>query len=392
MLGIYHELFSILCKMNFTNQPLFVFAVLCLMVWLSVRAAKTSWGKPLGGALLVILFTAVCANLQIIPSASNSIPLYDAVFTYLAPISIFYLLLGANIRAIKKAGVPMLLLFLFGSLATVAGILLAWVIVGPQGVLGPDAKVLAGMLTGTYTGGSVNFNAVALIYGFQENGLLYAGTIAVDNVVTALWIMATIALPPVLRRFKADRRLLEKEPLKEQQGTTEPLKLEGLSLIVFLGVGAYLLSDVLHTLMPRIPSILIISTLGIVMAQFPFVKKIKGAQTLGLYTVYLFLAVIGAYCEIDAVVQLKEVGLILFSFTALAVFLHGVIIVLLGGLFLRDWDMVAIASQANVGGGASAIALAETFGRQELVLPAILVGTLGNALGTYLGFLVTTIL
>jgi uncharacterized membrane protein len=54
--------------------------------------------------------------------------------------------------------------------------------------------------------------------------------------------------------------------------------------------------------------------------------------------------------------------------------------------------MIAIVSQANVGGGASAIALAETFERKELILPAILVGTLGNALGTYLGFFVIYVL
>ena len=54
--------------------------------------------------------------------------------------------------------------------------------------------------------------------------------------------------------------------------------------------------------------------------------------------------------------------------------------------------MVAIASQTNVGGGASAIALAETFKRNELILPSILMGTLGNAIGTYLGFFVIYIL
>ena len=72
--------------------------------------------------------------------------------------------------------------------------------------------------------------------------------------------------------------------------------------------------------------------------------------------------------------------------------MHGVIIIIIGGLFYRDWQMIAIVSQANVGGGASAIALAETFERKELILPAILVGTLGNALGTYLGFFVIYVL
>ena len=85
-------------------------------------------------------------------------------------------------------------------------------------------------------------------------------------------------------------------------------------------------------------------------------------------------------------------GLTLLLFTALAVLFHGILIVLLGGFTFRDWDIVAIASQANVGGSTSAIAIAESLNRNELVLPAILVGTLGNALGTYLGFLVIGIL
>jgi uncharacterized membrane protein len=76
----------------------------------------------------------------------------------------------------------------------------------------------------------------------------------------------------------------------------------------------------------------------------------------------------------------------------LAVLLHGILTIFLGGLLYRDWQMIAIVSQANVGGGTSAIALAETFDRKELILPAILVGSLGNALGTYLGFFVVYLL
>ena len=72
--------------------------------------------------------------------------------------------------------------------------------------------------------------------------------------------------------------------------------------------------------------------------------------------------------------------------------LHGILTIFLGGLLYRDWQMIAIVSQANVGGGTSAIALAETFDRKELILPAILVGSLGNALGTYLGFFVVYLL
>lgn len=372
------------------DNPVYVLAVLALMVLLSILAARTKWGRPLGAAFLVIVFTAIVANLKLIPSASNTIPLYDAIFKYLAPMAIFFLLLDANLKSIKKAGAPMIGLFLLGSLGTVLGILAAWFIIAPHAVLGDDAAVLAGMLTGTYTGGSVNFNAVALAYNFQEKGVLYAGTIAVDNVVTAIWVVVTIALPLFLRRFIKDRRLSvpENQQGNQQQGTMD---LPTLSWMLLLGIGAFLIAETVSQVLPGIPSIITLSTLGIVLAQTPFVTRLQGAQTLGLYLVYIFLAVIGAYCEIGAVIALKDIGLTLFLFTILAVVVHGILIIVIGGLAYRDWDMVAIASQANVGGGTSAIALAETFNRKELILPAILIGTLGNALGTYLGFMVVSL-
>jgi uncharacterized membrane protein len=62
-----------------------------------------------------------------------------------------------------------------------------------------------------------------------------------------------------------------------------------------------------------------------------------------------------------------------------------------GRLFKLDWELLAIASQANVGGQTTAIALCRTFNRPELFLPAILIGSLGSSLGTYLGFLVASL-
>lgn len=377
--------------MNFIENPVYVLTVLCLMVILSLYAAKTKWGRPMGAALLVIVFTAIVANLKLIPSASNSIPLYDAIFNYLAPISIFFLLLGANLRSIKKAGAPMIGLFLIGSLATVLGILVSWYLVSPQNVLGDDGRILAGMLTGTYTGGSVNFNAVALAYDFQERGTLYAGAIAVDNVITAIWVIVTIAFPVLLRRFFKDKKI-SASSTENDKTDNDAINLQSMGWLLFIGLAAFLVSEFIAEVLPKIPSIITLSTIGIILAQTSFVSKLKGGHTLGLYLVYLFLAVIGAYCEISSVIALKEVGLTLLLFTSIAVFIHGCIIILLGAFTFRDWDMISIASQANIGGGTSAIALAETFNRKELILPAILVGTLGNALGTYLGFLVVSIL
>jgi uncharacterized membrane protein len=378
--------------MSFTSNTIYVLAVLFLMLILASQAAKTKGGKQVGASLLVIVFTAVVANLKLIPSASNSIPLYDSIFTYIAPISIFFLLLNVNLASIRKAGLPMIGLFLIGSVMTTLGILLAWIIISPENTLGEDARIIAGMLTGTYTGGSVNFNAIALEYDFQKKGVLYAGTIAVDNVVTTLWIIVTLTIPIFMHKIWKSKKqdTAKTQPIAKR--TESAIDMHSLVWLSFLGVAAFLVSDLLSEYLPKVPFILILSTLGILLAQIPAVSKLKGSHTLGLFLVNLFLAVIGAYCELSAVSALKEIGVSLLLFTSIAVLLHGIGTVLIGGLFYRDWQMIAIVSQANVGGGTTAIALAETFKRNELILPAILVGTLGNALGTYLGFLVIYIL
>ena len=374
------------------SNPVYVLLMLCLMIILSLYVGKTKLGKQLGSALLVILFTAIIANLKLIPSASNSIELYSIIFEYIAPISIFFLLLNVNLVSIKKAGLPMITLFIVGSLSTTLGILISWIIISPENVLGSDAKVIAGMLTGTYTGGSVNFNAVALEYGFQKKGILYAGTVAVDNVVTTIWILATLTFPLILSKIWKGKVLLKQPSSIEKNFDEDKMNLVSLASLIFLGISAFYISEILAKKFNSIPSILILSTIGIFLAQTNFISKLKGGHNLGLYLVHLFLAVIGAYCEISAVYELKEIGITLFLFTSVSVLIHGILIIIMGGLFYRDWQMVAIASQTNVGGGASAIALAETFKRNELILPSILMGTLGNAIGTYLGFFVIYIL
>ncbi|MBC8396361.1 MAG: DUF819 family protein, partial [Flavobacteriales bacterium] len=281
-----------------------------------------------------------------------------------------------------------------GSLATTCGIIISWYLLNPQALLGEDGKVIAGMLTGTYTGGSVNFNAIALEYEFQKKGILYAGTISVDNVVTAIWIMITLIIPTFLNRiWKSNKKFISnKNKSKDGNDENENISLTSLAWLLFLGISVYYISDIISNYIINIPSILILTTIGIILAQSKFISNLKGSQDLGLYLVYLFLAVIGAYCEIGAVSQLQEVGFLLLIFTICSVVIHGILFIIIGGFIYRDWEMISIASQANIGGGASAIALAEAFDRKDLILPAILVGSLGNALGTYLGFLVVYIL
>jgi uncharacterized membrane protein len=373
-----------------------VLGILCFLILLGQYIAKTRWGRAAGTALVVILLGALFANLNIIPSASNAIPLYGTIFHYIAPVSIFYLVLGVNLQAIRSAGLPMILLFLLGSAATVIGVIVSYYLVDPSASLGEFSSPMAGMIAGTYSGGSVNFNAVALHYKVNETGILYAGSIAVDNVLSTIWVIATLMIPKVMHSIWPGKKILPNAPSTtsnfEEQEIRSKDDFAEFYFLIPLGFGALVLTELIGQLIPQIPSMLTITTIGIILAQLPFFRKLKMAQNLGLYLVYLFLVVVGAFCEVEAIGELGDVGTTLMLFFGLTIVIHGAIMLTVGRLFFTDWEMIAIASQANVGGGTTAMALAESMGRKELIVPAILVGSLGGAIGTYLGFSVAGIL
>ncbi len=106
----------------------------------------------------------------------------------------------------------------------------------------------------------------------------------------------------------------------------------------------------------------------------------------------LFLAVVGAFCDIKALTNSGNAAGILLIRVTIIVFLHGTILFVVGGLLKQDWDIIGVASNANVGGATSAPVCAASLGRPDLQLPGLLVGTFGNALGTYLGFFVAELL
>jgi uncharacterized membrane protein len=104
--------------------------------------------------------------------------------------------------------------------------------------------------------------------------------------------------------------------------------------------------------------------------------------------VYLFLAVIGAFCELAALGQIGALAWRLLALVTTIVVVHGAVVFGVAAIGKLDWDTAAVASQANIGGSSSALALAKSLDRMDLYLPGILVGSLGNGLGTYLGFMV----
>jgi uncharacterized membrane protein len=382
--------------MTIIQQPLYILTILLLLILFSEWLAEKKFFKHIGSVLLVIIFAAILANLSIIPSSHNATALYDGIFHYAAPLGLFFLLLQVKLKDLKLAGLPMLTMFLIGAACTVAGVIIGYKILNPQQHHINSAHAVAGMYTGTYIGGSANLNAVALEYGVNKDGTLFAAINAADNIITTIWMMLTLILPSVFQRYFPRKRKLapQFENLSDEELRNKLLQpannisLSDIVILLALGLGTMFISEQASLYIKGLPSILVLTTLALIFAQLPIVQKLQGSRIIGFLLIMLFLAVVGAYCDFKALIDSGAVAGILLLWVTLIVFIHGILIFSIGGIFKQDWDIVSIASNANIGGATSAPVCANSIGRPDLQLPGLLAGSVGNAIGTYLGILV----
>jgi len=360
-----------------------LWAVLLSAAAFGLWAERTSWGKKVSSAVLTIGATFVLSNLGVIPVAS---PVYDVVWTYFVPLAIPLLLLRANLQRILREAGPTLLAFSAGAVGTVLGTLIAFRLIP----LGPEGHKLAGIFCATYIGGSLNYVAASEVLDLRSGDLLTAG-IAADNLAMALYFLVLFALPsiPALRRRYVERHLGNQEnaaaPGSPAGGSTVPFRLfdtaAALAVAAILCAAGYAIAAAIGV---DSGAILIVTALAVALATlFPSrLSKLSGAEQTGTLLMMVFFAVIGASANIGVVIR---EGPVLFVFAGLILTIHLVVILGAGKLFRLDLAEIVIASNANMGGPTTAAAMASARHWNALVTPAILCGTLGYAVATFIG-------
>ena len=117
---------------------------------------KYRWASRVTGAVITLLIAIVLVNLRVIPSEA---PVFDDfVWGYAVPLAVPLLLLQTNLRKIWREAGRFLAIFMIGAAGTVAGAILATVLLRGAADGLPEA---AAMMTGSYIGGGVNFTALA---------------------------------------------------------------------------------------------------------------------------------------------------------------------------------------------------------------------------------------
>lgn len=360
--------------------------ITALAFWLDRRFKALS---RVGASLLAIVMGALLSNMGLVPASS---PVYDAIGGPVTSLAIAWLLLSVHISDLKDAGAPMLAAFGLAVVGTGVGSVIGALAFG--GFFGPETWKLAGTLTGTYSGGSVNFVAVGR--GLELPDQLFAGATAADNLATGLWLGATLTLPLLLRRFYPTPVPGEQAAPGTVPTTATDVEQEhhpffqrigistlDLAVLMAVGFGLVLAGEWLGSLVPTIPAVLWLTTLALVVGHLGPFTRAPGALQLGTLALHFFFVVIGIHSRVAEIVA---VGVQVFLYTLVVVVVHGLIVYGFGRLARIDVGTLSVASQAAVGGPSSALAVAVSREWRPLVLPGIIVGLMGYALGNYLGF------
>ena len=379
------------------TNPVAVFLVLAAIVYLAVRLEERyKLFRSLSAALVGILVAMILSNVGILPGDSLA---YDYLINPGVSLGIALILLSVDVRSVLQAGPKMLAAFGIGAVGTAAGSFISALVLAP--LVGPETWKLAGQFTGTYTGGGVNF--AALGQAFDTSSELFSAAIAADVLVTALWMMSCLAAPVLFGRTKNATPQPGPAPMAEAapEPSDKPLSLEralynsgrpmalsDAGALVTIAVGSVWAASHLGAFFPQLPEVLWLTTLVLIIAQIPAVKKIPGGAMWGNYLLLLFLSTNGAQ---SVIANILEVGPAVVYFALGTVALHGLAIFGLGLLFRIDVATLAVASQANVGGPASAMALAGARGYMDRLLPGVAVGLLGYAAGNYSGFAIAAL-
>ena len=358
-------------------------------------------------ALLLCYFLPSVLNSMGLISGEQS-GLYFMASRYLLPASLVLLTLSIDIKGIINLGPKAIIMFLAGTFGIVIGgpltiILLSYISPDLVGGSGSD-EIWKGLATiaGSWIGGGANQTAMKEMFGCSDK--LFSAMITVDVIVANIWMAFLLYGAGISSRvdkwFKADSSSIEslKVNLAEYQAKVARIpNLTDLMIILAIGLGltgsAHIGADIIapwislnapqlakFSLTSKFFWLIVIATTGGLILSFTKLKKYEGAGASKVGSVFLYILVATIGMKMDALAIFDNPGLFLIGIIWMLI--HIIILLAVGKIIKAPFFFVAVGSQANVGGAASAPIVASAF-HSSLAPVGVLLAVFGYALGTY---------
>ena len=367
--------------------------------------------KVVPALLMCYLIPAIFNSLGIISDEFSN--LYYVASRYLLPASLVLMTLSIDLKAVFNLGPKALIMFFTGTVGIIIGGPLAILLisaVSPEtvGGAGPDA-IWRGLATlaGSWIGGGAN--QAAMLEIFKYNPEKYGGMVFVDIVVANLWM--AIVLMGIGKTERIDRWLkadssaiteLKEKVIAYSEKVTRNPSLSDLMIMLAIAFGAtgiahwgseiiagFLASnfEVFNDKTSALSSftstffwmITIATTIGVLLS-FTKAKQYEGAGASKIGSVFIYILVATIGMKMDLTMIFDNPGLIAIGLVWLAI--HAGLLIVVAKLIRAPYFFLAVGSQANVGGAASAPVVAAAF-HPSLATVGVLLAVLGYVVGTW---------
>ncbi|GGH00766.1 membrane protein [Polaribacter pacificus] len=423
----------------FTNDAI-VFGILMIslgFVFYTESKATGFWPKfykIVPGLFMAYFIPAIFTTLGIISpeweqvSATGEITksssqLYYVSSRFLLPAALVLMTLSIDLKAIFNLGSKALIMFFTGTVGIIIGGPIAILLisaVSPETVGGADFDAVwrgLSTLAGSWIGGGANQTAMLEIYKY--NPAKYGGMVFVDIVVANIW-MAILLIgigkkDKINKWLKADTSAIEDLKDKVTQFTQKVKRNPSLTdLMIMLAIAfgtvgfghfaASYLSSFFGNLVQGIESqslknmftfldsqffwLISISTIVAILLSYTKARNYEGAGASKLGSVFIYVLVASIGMKMDLLMIFDNVGLIAIGIVWMTI--HAGLLILVAKLIRAPYFFLAVGSQANVGGAASAPIVAQAF-HPSLATVGVLLAVFGYAIGT-IGAIACTIL
>lgn len=360
--------------------------------------------------LMCYLLPSVLTSIGLVDEAHSN--LYYVASRYLLPAALILMTLSIDLKAIANLGSKALVMFLTGTTGIIIGGPIAILIVSifsPETVGGADFDaVWRGLATiaGSWIGGGAN--QAAMLEVFKYNPEKFGNMVLVDVVMANVW-MAMLMLgigrsKQIDLWLQADTSSIEALKQKVSEYTERISRITSLYDLImllcfaFLGVGiahffGHHLSEfltenfevirnkqkALSSLGSKFLWMVVIATLIGVGLSFTKAKTFEGAgaSKIGSAFIYILVATIGMKMDLSKIFD--NIGLLAVGFIWIVI--HATLLILVAKIIKAPYFFLAVGSQANVGGAASAPVVAAEF-HPSLTSVGILLAVFGYVVGT----------